>query len=1036
MDKFLRIVIDRPVFVIMVEVFLMVLGVIGFYKLNVDLFPDIDPPVITVNIRYPGAGPKEIETLIAKPVEEEISQISGIDTMESISQEGVAFIVVSFKLERNALEALIDVRDRVGRVKSKLPAESEEPLVSRLDFEDRPIFRLALIDKYQKYDAADLRLIADNQIKNLLQQIDGVGQIDLFGGREREIQIAIDRKKMMLWKLTPLDISQALNRSNINIPAGKVFEEPVRRSLRVVGEYPTLDEIGNTKVRSIEGGKVIQISDLATVLDTTKEPNSLANLNGNPVIFIEIKKQSGKNTVKIAQQVKKQLAQIENRLKNGLGLQIVFDGARRIQLNVNDVLETMVIATTLTILVILFFLKSVQSTFITGLAIPTSIIATFFALHQFGFTINVMTLLGLTLSVGLIVDDAIVVRENIWHKIEQGMAPKDAAFFGTKEVFTAVIATSLTLLATFIPVAFIPGIVGRFFAAFALTVVMTIIFSTYDALTVAPMLSAYLITKKTKKTGGFNPIQALFAKIGDWEDFISKFYNATLAIALRRPKTVLLISLGIFIVSLSLFKYVGFTFLPTSESGEVEIKFELSNGSTITQTTEIARQVEAIIWRSPAVEMVAASLGGESGDSHRGSIFIKLKPEGNRDISTAQFKKLLRNSLASTGKLNHIILNVGNPGQGGGARKQMSLIIKGNDYDTLTRLSDKIMATLNAKVTGLADLETNMRPGIPELQFKVRQKRMAAFDLDTAKVGQALRAYFGGDVTTKFREADEEYDIRVLLQESDRSYFDAFDDITIPNQRGEPIPLLALVDLETGRSPTKISRIDRTRSIKIESNLQPGFPLSQAIVQIKKEVIPLLPDGYNMEFTGQAKNLKDLRFGFIFSILLGGLFIYMIMASLYDSIFTPFAILMTLPLTVIGVVLAMLLTGKLLDVYGIIGLILLLGLVTKNAILVIDYAVQLKAEGKETMEAIYIAATRRFRPILMTAISTIFGMSSIAFGWGELNQERSSMGVAAIGGLISSTFLSLIVIPCFYIYVDKFQQFVFRIKDRFWGPAA
>ncbi len=1021
MDSFLKIAISRPVFISMIEVFLMVLGFLSFLRLGVDLFPDINPPIITITAKYPGAGPKEVETLLTKPLEEEVSQVAGIEQLQSTAMEGLTQIMIRFKLERNAQEALADVRDRVSRIGSALPDDVEEPLVQRLDFDDRPIFRVALSSHDARVTPSKLRLLAENELKDKLTQIDGVGQIDVYGGKEREVRIELDRKRLMLWKLTPADISRAVQKTNSNIPAGQVYEEPARRSLRVIGEYSSMSAIENTIVKTLPQGKQLLIKDLAEVRDTFKEVSSMARLDGKPVVFVEIKKQSGINTVALADDIKKKLPTIQKKIGSGIESKIIFDGARRINLNVNEVLETMAIATLLTIIVVFFFLGSFQSTLITGLAIPTSIIATFFALELFGYTINIMTLLGLTLAVGLIVDDAIVVRENIWNKIEKGMSPKEASFYGTKEVLIAVIATSLVLLATFLPVAFIPGIVGRFLAAFALTVCMAIVFSTYDALTIAPMLSAYLISKKStikKEPSKLSPLyysEALFS-------FTHKVYVTLLGGALKHPLITLFLAVGVFAFSLTLFKKVGFTFMPISESGEIEVAIEAPTGTTLSYTNFLIQKVEKTIEKSPMVDFYSTSVGGALGEKNVARVFIKMIPEGERDMRTSEFKELLRQTFSSFAKMENLELQVGNAEKQGGSKKQMQITIQGPDNKVLTELSNTIIEKIRKEIPNIVDLETNLKPGSAELQFVIDAKRMAAFGLNTVTVGNALRGLFDGEIATYYRENDEEYDMRVILNEADRTYLGSVRNITIPNDRGEAIPLVAIVHIKRGVSPTKISRIDRSRAVKIEGDLAPKYPLGVALKEVKKLVTPLLPDGYTLEFFGQAQNLKDLQIGFMVSILLGSLFIYMIMASLYESIVIPFSILLTLPLTIVGILAAMLISGRLLDIYGIIGLILLLGLVTKNAILLIDYAEQAKADGKSGFEAIYQAGIRRFRPILMTAISTIAGMSPIAFGLGEINQERASMGIAAIGGLISSTFLSLLVIPCAYIYLDRFRD--------------
>jgi HAE1 family hydrophobic/amphiphilic exporter-1 len=1020
---FIRLCIERPVFVIMIESLLLVLGVMAYQRIGVDLYPKIDPPIVTVTTVYAGAGPEEIETLISKKIEEEVNQIGGMKRLVSTSQQGVSRVIVEFNLEVDAQVAQNEVRDKVLRIRNALPADIEEPMIERLNFEDRPILTLALTstDESKPISHAVLRMIADQRIKPQLQKVSGVGQINLFGGREREVQVVVDRLRLQANSLSMSDVSSAIRRANLNTPSGEIGEYPNRRTVRVMGEFKSVRDIEEVIIKTLSSGQMIRVKDVATVEDGLKEQTTLARLNGDPAVMLEIKKQSDANTVAVAEAAVKRLDSIAASLDAGLALSKVYDGSRMIRMSVHDVIETIVIAGVLAIVVVYFFLGSLQSTLITGIALPCTVIASFFVLHASGFTLNIMTLLGLTLSVGLILDDAIVIRENIWNKIEAGLPAKEAAFVGTKEVMVAVLATSLTVLAVFFPVSFIPGIVGRFFAAFALTVCIGIILSTFDAVTMAPMLSANLMRDHAKKD--HSKPNRILAKTEAFGSVVAAGYARMLKWCLGHPKSTIFTSMIIFVVSIGMLSKVGFTFLPENEAGEIEVSIEAQPGTSFDRMSELAQQAEAIARGAvPEIEIQSTRVGRHTGETNFASIFVQLTHYSERDRTTSDVKNVLRQSLRTLAESHNLTLGIGNPG-GGGQGKPLTMVVQGPDNLVLQDLSAKIINQLREKVAGVVNLDSNLKPGRQEIQVDINRQSAAALGLRIDDIGANIRGTYEGLVSGVFREKGEEYDIRARIREDQRSDSLALDSMYIPNDRGDLVPLGAIATRRSDISPTSIVRIDQRRSARIEGDLIPGTALANVVADSKKLIEPMLPAGYSLNFQGQAESLGDLRLGAISALALGALLIYMVMASLYESFVMPFAILVTLPLAIIGAIVALLVSGKLLDIYGVIGIILLMALVTKNAILVVDYAEQLRAEGKTPMEAIYLAGIRRMRPIVMTSIAMIAGMLPVAIGYGELNKVRSGMGVASIGGLISSTLLSLVVIPCIYLYLDRFRGF-------------
>ncbi len=1027
-----RTFIERPIFLLMVELFLLVLGVMGYMRIGVDQYPDIQPPVISVSTSYPGAGPAEVETLVTKAIEEEVSQIGGIDRVMSTSRDGLSQIVINFDLDIDIKEVQNEVRDKVSRVRPSLPLDIDEPLIQRLDFADRPILQLAMrlrAGADAPISEARLRRIAEDQLKPLLQQVDGVGQVDVFGGLEREIQVQLDPGKLQTWRLTPGDVAQAVRVANVNIPAGDIREQPVRRALRIVGEYQNVNEIAATVVRSLPGGRAVTLADLGEVRDTFKEKDSFARLAGQPAVMIEIKKVTDANTVAVAAAIQQSLTKIGKQLPENLEVVTAYDGARKIKMSVADVIETLIIAAILAVVVVYFFLGSWQSTFITGISLPAVIINSFFALYMFGFTLNVMTLLGLTLAVGLLLDDAIVVRENIWNKLEKGMAPREASIEGTREVLVAVLATSLTVLAVFIPVTFIPGVVGRFFAAFALTVVICVIFSTIDALTVAPTLSALMVPKESGKPWW---LLRFFNAIGNR---CSIFYQRTLFLVLQRPGRTLAVSGAIFVSSLFLMKWIGFTFMPADDSGEIEVAIETPPGTSIGHTNAIARIIEDIVSAIPGRDFVSVRVGNDFGDSNIATVFVQLLPEEKRELNTDQTRTLIRNSILAIAKQENLSVTVGNPGGGGGPGKPIQAVITGPDIETLVALSNQITRIVERDVPGALNLESNLKPGRSEVKFLIDRPKTAAFGLDSQRVGQTIRGLFEGELAGVYREDGEEYDIRVTLGAAHQQSPANLQKFTMPNDRHEAIPLAAVTRMDVGMSPTKMVRIDQQRAAMIQGDLAPGAALGTVISQMETIISGVLPEQYRLSFQGQAESLRDLGIGAITALLLGALFIYMIMASLYESLVIPLAILLTLPLAIVGALLALFVSGKLMDVYAVIGLILLMGLVTKNAILLVDYAEQLMKSGMKREDALMEAGVRRLRPIMMTTIAMIAGMAPVAAGMGELNKIRAGMGLASIGGLISSTVLSLVVVPCAYVYLDRMRVYVRRRVQNIYKAA-
>jgi HAE1 family hydrophobic/amphiphilic exporter-1 len=611
------------------------------------------------------------------------------------------------------------------------------------------------------------------------------------------------------------------------------------------------------------------------------------------------------------------------------------------------------------------------------------------------------------------------------------MDAKTASFEGTKEVLVAVFATSLTVLAVFYPVTFIPGIVGRFFSAFALTVCIGIVLSTFDAITMAPMLSANLM----RAGGGAHHGKRNF--VLEWLEGIggkvSSFYEKTLHWSLKRPWITISIAVAMLFASLYMLKFVGFTFLPDDESGEIDVNLEALPGTSFQKMHSISKQAEDMIKEAvPEIALISTKVGNETEEVNFALSFVKLVPYAQRDRTTSEVKNAIRLKLRPLVENEQLIVTIANAGNARGG-KPVSMVVQGSDNKTLQTLAQKIIETANQQVQGVANLETNLKPGRQELQLAIDRQNASAFGLRSSEIGENVRGLYEGLLAGVYRDGGEEYDIRVRLKNDQRADTRALEGLTIPNERGDAVPLKSVVRVQNDASPTSIVRIDQRRSARIDSDLIPGFPLAKVVSGLNEIVTPLLPAGYTVRFQGQAESLADLRVGALGALILGSLFIYMVMASLYESFVIPFAILMTLPLALIGAILALLVSGKFLDIYGMIGVILLMALVTKNAILLVDYAEQLRRQGMSRYEALIEAGLRRMRPIVMTTIAMIAGMIPVAIGYGEVNKIRAGIGITTIGGLISSTILSLIVIPCVYIYLDNVREWGFKMVNKYYG---
>jgi HAE1 family hydrophobic/amphiphilic exporter-1 len=1036
--------IKRPVFVTSLVIVLIAVGFLSLMKMSVDLFPNVTFPVVMVQTTWGGAGPEEVETLVSRPLEDQISTVSGIKTLSSTNYEGVSTVIAEFTLETDIKDAEQQVRARVAGAKRALPQDIDEPIIRRIDPADQPIVIVALTSDLPPAELFDL---ADKTLRPRIEQVNQVGLVQVIGGREREIHVDLDRAKLRQYDLSAAGVVGKIQTAGMNVPAGKVDKSASELSFRTLGQFPTVKDINNVIVSFFGNDVGVKVSDVGEVVDTVKDETTRAFVNGERSIFLLVYRQSGANTIAVADAVKKRIDKVNaeftaNKVQGKVS--VVRDGAQPIRANVADVEESILIGIILTILVVYFFLGSGRSTFITGLALPNSLLGAFFLMSLAGFSINLMSLLALSLAVGLLIDDAIVVRENIFRHAEMGKSSIRAASEGTKEVLLAVIATTGAVVAVFGPVGFLSGIVGQFFKEFALTVCFAMVISLFDAVTMAPMLSAYFAG-------------AHGHAVGPAKSFIGRFWQATMGRVLKtfdrfqtwlenryaslvgwitknnvNPALTIGAAFLIFIASFGALKAVPKTFLPASDTGEFSVSLDAEPGTSIEGMSEIANKVDAVIRANKEVSQSVMFVGsGQTLESNKASFFVTMIPFSQRKgLSTTDFKARIREQLKPFAAYRPIVKDIDNVG---GGQRPFTLNINGSDLPTVQKEAEKVFEWLKTN-PALLDVDISYRPGKPEFQVVPDKAKTEMLGIATTIMGNELRTQIEGAKAAVFREHGEEYDIRVRMKPDQRDLRQAFNDVYVPNVNNRMVRLRDVAKGVEAEGPASITRQDRSRYIKIEADINPNGPGMGAVMQEINDRLSkgenALPAGLTYKFVGQAESFQELIQSIVIAMSLGVLFIYLVLASLYESFVTPFTILLVLPLAACGAFFALLIGHESLNIFSMIGCVMLLGVATKNSILLVDYTNHLLNEGKSMRDAVIEAGRVRLRPILMTTLALIAGMLPIAIGLNEASKQRTAMGVAVVGGLISSTLLTLLVVPAAFSYLERYRRWSLALVRR------
>lgn len=1025
--------IKRPIFITCLVILMIAGGILSQSKMPVDLFPNVEFPFVQVMVTYSGTGPQEMENLVARPIEEEISTISGLKKVNSQNAEGYSLIFAKFELDVDVKDAEQQVRDRISAIRKKLPKEIDEPVIKRFDPADQAVVMLALRSKLPPKEIFDL---ADQEIRPQFETVNKVSSVQIFGGRKREVQVQLDRAKLREYEISPSQVADKLGLSGENIPLGKSDRSGKQVIFRAIGEFETVKEVENVIVKFLGNDVPIRVKDIGRVVDAEQDETNRAYSGNERTLVLAIYRQSGANTVKVAEDIKKKMPAVNKMLEGMPGnpeLVLIRDGSKQIMNNLVDVKESIFLGILLAVFVVFLFLANFRSTIITGLALPNSLIGAFVFIGICGFSINTLTLLAMSLAVGLLIDDAIVVRENIFRHLEMGKSPAQAAADGTKEVTLAVIATTLTVVAVFGSLAFVGGITGRFMREFGLTVVFAMLISLWDGLAVAPMLSAYFsgVTHKVSngkksfwdKTGG-----RVLDSFNVFQDRLEVFYERTLEWVLKHPLKLLLAAFVLFALSIYSCKFIPKTFIPAADNGEISINIDLPPGTPLDAMEKTALQVRDLIQANPEVELAMTIVGSRRGASNEASYFVRLVPMKKRKLNTSAFKEKLREQLKPFAHANPQVKDYD---MTFGGQRPLTVNIIGQDIKQIEEIGYKLLEKLKQD-KNVKDPDVGFRPGMPELQIELNPDKAAQYGISSKLMGADIRAQIDGIVGAKFRENGREYDVRIRLQEDQRDLTSNFAVTQVPNLNYRMINLPQVATAKKELGSTMINRVDRNRYVQVSGDIDAKAGLGAVLNNVKNilEKDIGLPKGVRYAFEGQGEEFGEMMINMSIAAALGVLFIYLVLSSLYESFITPFSIMLALPLAICGAFVALLVTGESINLFSIIACIMLLGIATKNSILLVDYTLQLEAKGVARKDAIIQAGKRRLRPILMTSMALLAGALPLAIGLNEASAQRTGMGIAMIGGVISSTVLTLIVVPAAYSYVERFKTWLGALYSK------
>ena len=1012
--------IERPVLSTVMSLVIVLFGLIAISRLPNREYPDVDPPVVAVTTVLPGAAPEVIETSVTQPLEDQLIAIEGVRHLTSLSREQVSQITVEFELDRNVDEAANDVRDRVARARNKLPEDVEEPVVAKRDADASPIMWLALSGEHMSQ--LELSTLAETQIQDRLAKLPGVSEVIIAGERRFSMRIWIDNSRLTAHNLTIDDVAAALQRENVDIPSGRVESLDREFTVRTLGELSTAPDYGAMTVAVVDGSPV-RLRDVAQVEVGPEDERKLVRFNGKPAVGLGIVKQSKANTLDVAAAVLDEVTAILTTLPEGVRMDKAFDTSVFIERSLRDVSESIFEAIVLVVVVIFLFLRSMRATLIPAVAIPISLIGTFAVLYFTGATINTLTLMGLTLAIGLVVDDAIVVLENISRWIELGLPPMEAARRGIDEISFAVVAATVSTVAVFLPLAFLSDKTGLLFREFGITVATAVALSGFVALTLSPMLCARILRHSAAEHG----LKALLAR---GFDGLSAGYARVLRPLVTRPLLPIVVGAAWVVFGAVLLQVVAREFIPMADRGGLRIFSRAPEGSTIEYTDRYQRAVESIVLQYPEIDRAfsVVALGiGTPGLVNEAGIFANMTPWEDRDRSQMEIVDELRGKLGAIGGITAFPSNLPALSNDAGLAP-ISLVLQGPDVTRLSRYADEIISRARA-IPGLVNLQSDLLLNKPQIEVRIDRDRASDLGVSVREIARTLQILFGGLELTTFKLGGETYDVIGQLSRGERSNPRDLYGVYVRGATGSLVPLASVVSVEETVAPRGLPHFDRFRSATVSAYLAQGLPLGTAIDRIRAIADEVLPEGqgYRYTFAGESEDYFESGNALAFAYVLAVLVIYLVLAAQFESFVHPITILVAVALSFTGALVSLELAGTTLNLFSEIGLVMLVGLVTKNSILIVEFANQLRAQGQGLVEATFEASRTRFRPILMTAVSTIVGIVPIALGSGAGGEARAPLGIAVAGGMFFSTILTFLVVPATYVAIERLRA---RTKDE------
>lgn len=1052
MQKLAEICIRRPVFATMIVLSLVVVGAAGYFKLGVDRFPSVDLPTVSVRVNLPGASPEEVESLVTQQVEEVVNTVDGISELRSVSGQGTSMVIATFRLDRNLESAAQDVRDRVNTLGRRLPEDATPPIVQKFDNDSTPVLTIAITADRSLRELTEL---ADKTVRPQLERVGGVGEVRVVGGLDRAINIWIDAERLAAYQLSISQIRQALERQNADVPGGNVTTGKEELVLRTLGRFTEPRQFDDLVIANVNGAPV-KLRDVGRVEDGTKEQRSFSRLNGTPTVTLDIRRQSGANTVEVINGLKAAMPRLDSQLPQDVKLEVIRDQSRYIEAALHEIQTHLILGSILASLVVLVFMRSWRSTLIAAIAIPCSVISTFGMMKALNFTLNSVTMLALVLMVGVVIDDAIVVLENIFRFIEEKrIEAKEAAREATKDIGLAVLATTLSLVVIFLPVSFMSSISGRFLYQFGITAAVAIMVSLLVSFTLTPMMSSRLIRVGDAKGGHDAP-----ASRRGFYRLIDGGYAWMLGFAMRHRLAVAFLALAVVLTSIPLYRAVKQEFIPTNvDEAEFEVSVNGPEGTNLAVMNETITAMEKDILETPGVRLVLSSAGGGFlGGVNQGNAYVRIAPHEERTLSFTKFwRELKKGTPLNAFKGNYTQQDVMSEvrrrmqkyapmrsgvrnGQsfnfGAGGRTDIDFVFRGPDIVALSNYADDLVER-SKNLGGIVDADTTLKLNKPELRVVIDRDRAADLGVDTSDIATSLRLMVGGEEeASRFRDEqiNEDYDVQLRLTEKDRNDVGTISRLYVPSSRGGLIRLDNLVKITRDTSPSRIDRLDRERQVSVRASVAQGYALADRIEALRKTVGEMnLPTAYTTTVSGRARELERTFTEFIWAFILSIIFMYMILASQFESTVHPLTILLSLPLSVPFALLSLWGTGDTLNLYSALGVLVLFGVVKKNAILQIDHMNNLRAKGMERHEAVMQGNRDRLRPILMTTLALVAGMLPLALGSGPGAEERRSIAVVVIGGQSLSLLLTLIATPVVYSLLDDLAA---TAKWRKFGATA